>query len=120
MEIEEKFLHILEKYNFDVIAPDQDYLNFLCKGKVKYVNRGWDRMPNIDEKFDDSDLHLIHFNMFQKPWNYDNVLYEEYFWKYAKETEYYGRKKQQSSAYSGGNRCLDGKGSFWELHASGI
>ena len=53
-KIEEKFLHILEKYNFDVIAPDQDYLNFLCKGKVKYVNRGWDKMPNIDENFDDS------------------------------------------------------------------
>lgn len=27
--------------------------------------------------------------MFMKPWKYENVLYEEYFWKYAKETEYY-------------------------------
>ncbi len=87
-KIEEKFLHILSKYNFDVIAPDQDYLNFLCKGKVKYINRGWDRMPNPDKNFNDEDLHLIHFNMFQKPWNYDNVLYEDYFWKYANQTEF--------------------------------
>lgn len=109
-KIEEKFLHILEKYNFDVIAPDQDYLNFLCKGKVKYVNRGWDRMPNIDEKFDDSDLHLIHFNMFQKPWNYDNVLYEEYFWKYAKETDFYNEISQMKENYTDEERKRDNIG----------
>lgn len=106
-KIEEKFLHILEKYNFDVIAPDQDYLNFLCKGKVKYVNRGWDRMPNIDEKFDDSNLHLIHFNMFQKPWNYDNVLYEDYFWKYAQKTDFYDEISQMKGKYTDEDKRKD-------------
>ena len=109
-KIEEKFLHILEKYNFDVIAPDQDYLNFLCKGKVKYVNRGWDRMPNIDENFDDSNLHLIHFNMFQKPWNYDNVLYEDYFWKYAKKTDFYDEISKMKGKYTDEDRRKDDEG----------
>lgn len=109
-KIEEKFLHILEKYNFDAIAPDQDYLNFLCKGKVKYVDRGWDRMPNIDESFDDSHLHLIHFNMFQKPWNYDNVLYEEYFWKYASKTEFYDEIRSMKGKYTEENKKADDQG----------
>lgn len=99
-KIEEKFLHILSKYNFDVIAPDQDYLNFLCKGKVKYIDRGWDRMPNPDKNFNDEDLHLIHFNMFQKPWNYDNVLYEDHFWKYANQTEFCNEINAMKAKYT--------------------
>lgn len=109
-KIEEKFLHIISKYNFDVIAPDQDYLNFLCKGKVKYINRGWDRMPNPDETFNDNDLHLIHFNMFQKPWNYDNVLYEEYFWKYANDTEFYNEISSMRGKYTAEDISKDKQG----------
>lgn len=88
-KIEEKFIYLLEKYNFDVICPDQDYLNVLCKGKVKYIDKGWDRMPTEDIDFDDSNLHLIHYNMFMKPWKYDDVLYKEHFWEYAAQTEFY-------------------------------
>ena len=32
---------------------------------------------------------LIHYNLFQKPWCYDNIGYADYFWKYAKESSYY-------------------------------
>ncbi len=106
-KIEEKFLHLLNKYNFDVIAPDQDYLNVLCKGKVKYINRGWDRMPNVDDSFDDSELHLIHFNMFKKPWNYSNVLYEEYFWKYAAKTDFYEGISKMKDNYTKEDRKND-------------
>ena len=89
-KIEEKFIHLISTYNFDVIAPDQDYLNFLCKGRVKYFHKGWDRMALIeDASFDERDLHLIHYNMFQKPWNYSGIPYEEEFWSYAKKTPYY-------------------------------
>lgn len=88
-KIEEKFLHLLGKYNFDVICPDQDYLNFLCKGKVKYLDKGWDRMPLPDEMFDDNNLHLIHYNNFHKPWNYDDVLYSDIYWNCAKKSNSY-------------------------------
>ena len=35
-DILNKFLHLLLTYNFETAAPDQDYLNVLCKDKVKY------------------------------------------------------------------------------------
>lgn len=87
--IEEKFLHLLNKYNFDVICPDQDYLNFLCKDKVKYLDKGWDRMPIEDKDFDDKNLHIIHYNNFHKPWNYDNILYENIYWECAQKSNCY-------------------------------
>ena len=66
-----------------------EFINVLCKGKVKYIDKGWDRMPTEDIDFDDSNLHLIHYNMFMKPWKYDDVLYKEHFWEYAAQTEFY-------------------------------
>lgn len=106
-KIEEKFIYLLSKYNFDTVAPDQDYLNFLCKGSLKYIHIGWDRMPVPDANFDDEDLHLIHYNMFQKPWKYDNVMYEEYFWKYAKKTEYYNDLMKIREGYSDEQKMKD-------------
>lgn len=86
-QIKEKFVYYLVKYNFETAAPDQDYLNALCKNKVKYIERGWDRM-STDENYD-GELYIIHYNNFRKPWYYDNVPYEKYFWEYAKRTNYY-------------------------------
>lgn len=106
-KIEEKFVHLLEEFNFDTVAPDQDYLNYLCKGKVKFLHKGWDRMPVIDKHFNDDDLHLIHYNMFHKPWHYENVLYEEFFWEYAKRTEFYDSMVQMRENYSDEKRKKD-------------
>lgn len=99
-KIEEKFLHLLSKYNFDVICPDQDYLNFLCKGKVKYLDKGWDRMPLPDDMFDDNNLHLIHYNNFHKPWNYDDVLYSDIYWNCAKKSNSYDEIISLKGKYS--------------------
>ena len=88
-KIKERFVFNLVKYNFETAAPDQDYLNALCKDKVKYIERGWDRMST--DKDYDGEIYLIHYNNFRKPWYYDNVPYEEYFWEYAKKTTYYDR-----------------------------
>lgn len=97
--IEDKFVHLLSKFNFDTIAPDQDYLNYLCQGKVKFIHRGWDKMPIYDETFAGEPLHLIHYNMFQKPWHYENILYEEHFWNYAKKTEVYNDMLEMRTNY---------------------
>lgn len=88
-DILNKFLHLLLTYNFETAAPDQDYLNVLCKDKVKYLERGWDRM-STDENYD-GELHIIHYNNFRKPWYYDDVPYGRYFWEYAPKTNYYDR-----------------------------
>lgn len=46
-------------------------------------------MPIPDAEFNNKDLKLVHYNMFQKPWKYKDVLYEEYFWDFAKRTPFY-------------------------------
>lgn len=85
--IQERFVELLNKYHFDTICPDQDYLNHLCRGRVQFVDKGWNKM-SLDENYDGVP-GLIHYNMFYKPWQYDNICYESYFWNYAKETPFY-------------------------------
>ena len=91
---------VAKSYNFDTIAPDQDYLNYLCRGKVKYIHKGWDKMPMEDNDFSDDDLHLIHYNMFRKPWHYSEVPYEDFFWNYAKKSSYYDDLLEMKATYS--------------------
>lgn len=88
-KIKEKFIYYLVKYNFETAAPDQDYLNVLCKDKVMYLERGWDRM-STDEDYD-GELYIIHYNNFRKPWYYDDVPYQKHFWDWAKQTTFYNK-----------------------------
>ena len=37
LKIDEKFLDLYTKYGFDVVAPDQDYINAMCYGHIKYL-----------------------------------------------------------------------------------
>jgi lipopolysaccharide biosynthesis glycosyltransferase len=83
-----KFLYLLDTMKFKV-AQDQDYLNRLCKGRVKIIDNSWNVMPAANSKNRAEVAKLIHFNLSNKPWHLDNIPYEEYFWKYAKKTEFY-------------------------------
>lgn len=82
-KIQDKFTYLLSKYNFDTVAPDQDYLNVLCKNRVKYLPNGWNKqaLPVSLE----GDLHIMHYALYKKPWQYDDVLEQRYFWEYAKD-----------------------------------
>ncbi|MEG1582152.1 MAG: glycosyltransferase [Clostridia bacterium] len=88
IDFEKIFIELLSKVTFSV-AQDQDYLNAICKGNVKLINEIWNKMPIPNSKIDEKTLKLIHYNLSYKPWHVDNVLYENYFWDYAKQTEYY-------------------------------
>ncbi len=86
----EHFLDLMNTYHFDSIAPDQDYINAMCRGKIIFLDECWDAMPpNGGEKPELPNPKLIHYNLFQKPWCYDKIPYEDYFWKYAKESPFY-------------------------------
>lgn len=98
-EFSKRFLTLLNKYHFDCIAPDQDYLNAMCNGKILYLDDNWDAMPTEGKKTLPNPK-LIHYNLFQKPWCYDNIQYEEYFWKYAKKTSYYEQIIEFKNNYS--------------------
>lgn len=100
------FLDLLEKYHFDCIAPDQDYLNEIGEGKILYIDGTWDAMPNEDTK-PLSNPSLIHYNLFFKPWHFTDVQYEQYFWKNAQETEFYAELKQELDSYTDKQRDED-------------
>ena len=57
-------------------------------------------MPVSGEGFDEKDLKLVHYNMFQKPWKYEGILYEKYFWETAKKTPYYQMFKDVLNGYN--------------------
>ena len=105
--IEEKFITMLLNYNLDTIAPDQDYLNVLCKDRVTYFSDTWNKMPDFGKMYDISELHLIHYNMYRKPWHYKDMPYEEAFWKYAKETSYYEKLLKERSEYTEEQKAND-------------
>lgn len=93
------FLNLLDHYHFDCIAPDQDYLNAMCKGKIFYLDRKWDAMP-VKGREPVGDPQIIHFNLFEKPWCYSGVAYEDIFWKYARETVFYPEIRAFKDSYS--------------------
>ncbi len=87
LEFDRHFLNLLNTYHFDSIAPDQDYINAICHGKIHYLDDVWDKMPE-SEINEGETLKLVHYNLFSKPWCYDDIRYGEYFWEYIKNTGY--------------------------------
>lgn len=106
LKIDEKFLDLYTKYGFDVIAPDQDYINSMCYGHIKYLSDIYDAMPNPNNK-EVENLVIIHYNLFLKPWQYENVQYYDYFWKYAKFTPYYDEILEIKNSYTDEDRKKD-------------
>ncbi len=98
--IEEIFLELLTRYNFNTVAPDQDYLNYLCRGKIEYLPCGWNKHAIAGRDIPEESLYLIHYNMFNKPWHYGGVPMEEYFWRYAKLTPFYEELMAEKLGYS--------------------
>ena len=103
---QEKFLYSLDKIKFSV-AQDQDYLNRLCKGRVKIVDPNWNRMPIAREKENQGDIKLIHYNLAYKPWHFEDILYKDYFWNYAKKTAYYDEIKKIKENYTESDQKKD-------------
>ena len=103
---QEKFLYSLDKIKFSV-AQDQDYLNRLCKGRVKIVDPNWNRMPIAREKENQGDIKLIHYNLAYKPWHFEDILYKDYFWNYAKKTEFFDKIQKIKDNYSDEERFAD-------------
>ncbi|MBR3328926.1 glycosyltransferase family 8 protein [Candidatus Saccharibacteria bacterium] len=85
-------IDLIRKYDADLVAPDQDYLNVILRGKIKYLDKCWNAEPvkNLPKS-----VKLVHFNLFNKPWHYKNVPCEKLFWDAAKGTGFFGDLKRQ-------------------------
>lgn len=87
MKMEEKFVELLTTYNFDVIDPDQAYINYLCKDKIKYLPVEWNRTPI--ETVNCEKPQIIHYALGIKPWQKNSIFLANHFWDYAKESSFY-------------------------------
>lgn len=86
----------INKYDADLVAPDQDYMNVILRGKIKHLDPLWNSEPVEDLS---KDVKLVHFNLFNKPWHYKNVPQEKIFWNAARGTGFYGELKRQQEAF---------------------
>ena len=95
-QIEEQFIRLITEYDFDLLDPDQAYLNYLCLGKIHVLPNGWNKepMPLPCE----GKKNIVHYALYKKPWQYDDVIDGEYFWHYAKMSPFYEeiRRRQEN------------------------
>ena len=89
-------IEMIKKYDADLVAPDQDYLNVILKGQILHLDPVWNSEPCKDLP---EEVKLVHFNLFNKPWRYKNVPCEELFWDAARGTGFYGDLKRQQEAF---------------------
>lgn len=87
LKIQDKFMYLINEYNFDLIDPDQAYLNVLCKGRIRFLPTGWNK-ESLPEDCE-GPLNIAHYALYKKPWQYDDVINGEYFWHYAKRSPFY-------------------------------
>ena len=89
-------IDLIKKYDADLVAPDQDYLNIILRGRIKHLDPVWNAEPVKDLP---RNVKLVHFNLFNKPWHYKNVPCERIFWNAAKGTGFLGDLKRQQAAF---------------------
>ncbi len=87
------------------IYNDQDILNSECEHRVTFLPSEWNVMHDcgyrignvfsfapcdVFDEFQEARKNpkVVHYAGYQKPWKYENVDMEEYFWKYARETPF--------------------------------
>ena len=87
---------MIKKFDADLVAPDQDYMNVILRGKIGDLDAKWNMEPS---KKLPKDAKLVHFNLFNKPWHYKNVPCEELFWDAAKGTGFTGDLRRQQEAF---------------------
>ena len=89
-------IEMMRKYDADLVAPDQDYLNVILRGKILFLDPVWNAEPVKDLP---RNVKLVHFNLFNKPWHYKGVPCEKIFWAAAKGTGFTGDLNRQLAAF---------------------
>ncbi|MDO5151123.1 MAG: glycosyltransferase family 8 protein [Oscillospiraceae bacterium] len=97
LNLDEHFLHLYNTYHFECLAPDQDYLNAMCKGNTLLLSQSWNTMPHSDYDRNAEEnmtgINIVHYFLFFKPWNHYAIQFEKLFWFYLKQTPYYDMVK---------------------------
>ncbi len=99
----EKTLELLETHK-ELLYPDQDLLNIICKNNVKIIHSGWNFVFSVNSAliYDNYFIPLavewskglesqkiIHYLSNLKPWLYPELGYSDIWWLAAKRTPFY-------------------------------
>lgn len=108
---------------------DQDVLNIICHGKVKFLEQQWNVITNwtygkksrmdiiknvpiplwSEYKEARKNPYVIHYAGAWKPWNTPNCDYAEEFWQYARNTIFYETILYENTNQNRATGSLDGK-----------
>ncbi len=84
-----KFFDVANRYKF-LVAPDQDYLNVMCRNRVLYLSEEWNAESKYCPKEGSGFMpKIIHYSLTSKPWHYDGLNWGDLFWNVAKRTKFY-------------------------------
>jgi lipopolysaccharide biosynthesis glycosyltransferase len=95
--IEGKFIKLITEYDFDLLDPDQAYLNYLCLDRIHVLPNGWNKEPTPVKC--EGKKNIVHYALYKKPWQYDDVEDGEYFWKYAERSPFYEQICKRKQAF---------------------
>ena len=101
--IEDQFIALITEYDFDLLDPDQAYLNYLCLGKIHVLPNGWNKEPMPIPC--QGKKNIVHYALYKKPWQYDDVMDGEYFWQYAKLSPFYDEICQRKQSFGAAERA---------------
>ncbi|MDO5773205.1 MAG: glycosyltransferase [Spirochaetales bacterium] len=105
-KILDQFIRLLHEYSF-VVTQDEDYLNFICKDKVFWIENSWNVETYGKIKYSEATAKIIHYLMVGKPWHFKDVPFAEIFWNYAKQTPFYEEINSVLKNYTDGQRKND-------------
>ena len=92
-----KMTDLIKEYDADLVAPDQDYLNTLLRGKILFLDKKWN--VQFESEFT-KNTKLVHFNLGRKPWFNDDVPHSDLFWDAVKNTNFYSDLLRGKEEYS--------------------
>lgn len=87
-ELLKKFVDMMTKYNFESPMVDQDYLNNLCRNRVKLLPNGWNKESVPGQRLE-GELYIKHYAFANKPWKTREVEFFNLFWFYARKSKFY-------------------------------
>ena len=105
-KILERFIKLLGFYDCRV-TQDEDYLNILCYGHVRFLPQCWNsevfgQMLDAPEQ-----CRIVHYIMVEKPWHFENARLKDIFWSYAERTEWGADIRAVLAAYTDAQRAAD-------------
>lgn len=75
--------------NGSMSCPDQDAVNTVCDGKIRFLEDRWNVFwENTCAKLDA--ISMLHYSSNKKPWNSLQFPRSEYFWRAAEKTPAFG------------------------------